>query len=876
MAPSTSHIQAQLRQLIYYHLDNNLLRNALFLAQRLIAYDTNSPEAAYLLSLCQYQSGFVKAAWDSSKKQGLRGTHLGCCYVFAQASLELGRFTDGLSALEKSRHMWQNRNTWNQHNESRRQHLPDAAAVLCLKGKLWKAHKNMDQAVECWATALKLNPFMWDAYSALAESGARVSVTNIYKMSPEMTAMAQMAAMQAQKAENIATMPNDRGSPTSLPLQAQATNQINQNIPDPFASTQKINGSLGNSMFREKLNGSKASVTTASTILDEEAMNTPSTIMDDEPVKPIFDAPPAPVRKARSANEMPADPPPRWKTGTMRSKTKLRNEPEEPPLPQDPAPPAPPTKRTISGQVAPTTLPNGAEPVRRSGRLLNTTRPPSAAGASSKVSSIASSFGLREGRDIRKPRAPVVKGRTATTSTVGRIVSGNRTRIGSADVMEMDGKDQKQNIPPVPPLPNPKVRIESSMDKDLEALRTLLDLFSKMALAQQSLSDYDCQAAIRTYNSLPPNQRDTPYIYAQIGKAYYEQASYADAEKFFIRVRNMAPSRLEDMEVYSTVLWHLKSEIELAYLSHELNELDRLSPQAWCAIGNSFSLQREHEQALKCFRRATQLDPHFAYGFTLQGHEYIANEEFEKALDAYRLAIASDSRHYNAWYGLGKVYEKMGKWSIAEQHYRTAAQINPTNAVLICCIGMVLEKLKDPEQALQMYTRACALAPGNALSRFKKARCLMTLQRPKEALTELKVLKDVAPEEANVWFLMGRLCKMLGKKAEAVRAFTMALNLDPKVCRHFSWKKDMKADVCSRLHNTSRMPWSPWMTTRMVWMTMMKTWIKIQCFLRRYTECSLEFLRRASHKRSGHKHGWRSGPVVWFAASSFSIWNIVA
>jgi anaphase-promoting complex subunit 3 len=284
------------------------------------------------------------------------------------------------------------------------------------------------------------------------------------------------------------------------------------------------------------------------------------------------------------------------------------------------------------------------------------------------------------------------------------------------------------------------------------------------------------------YNALPSPQRETPYILSQIAKAYYEQAQYAEAEKFFIRVRQLAPTRLEDMEVYSTVLWHLKSEIELAYLAHELIEIDRLSPQAWCAIGNSFSLQREHEQALKCFKRSTQLDSSFAYGFTLQGHEYIANEEFEKALDAYRSAIAADPRHYNAWYGLGKVYEKMGKWSIAEQHYRTAAKINPTNAVLICCIGLVLEKQKHPEDALLMYTRACSLAPQSALSRFKKARCLMSLGRPKEALAELKILRDVVPDEANVWFLMGRLYKILREKGNAVRAFTMALNLDPKVC----------------------------------------------------------------------------------------------
>jgi len=200
---------------------------------------------------------------------------------------------------------------------------------------------------------------------------------------------------------------------------------------------------------------------------------------------------------------------------------------------------------------------------------------------------------------------------------------------------------------------------------------------------------YQNLEAIRHFNLLPAQQRDTPWVLAQIGKAYHEQQNFQEAEKCFTRLRKMSPSRLEDMEIYSTVLWHLKNDTELTYLAHELMDSDRLSPEAWCTLGNSFSLHREHDQALKCFKRATQLDPRFSYAFTLQGHEHMANEDYEKALQAYRRSLAADNRHYNGWYGLGKVYEKLGKHDVAEKHYRAAASINPTNGVLVCCMGVV-------------------------------------------------------------------------------------------------------------------------------------------------------------------------------------------
>ena len=112
MAPANSAIAAQLRQLIYYHLDHELLQNALFLAGRLHALEPRSAEAAQLLALCHLKMGQSKAAYHYSKEKGHRGQHLGCAYVFAQACLRTGRYIDGAGALERSRGQWTGKNSW--------------------------------------------------------------------------------------------------------------------------------------------------------------------------------------------------------------------------------------------------------------------------------------------------------------------------------------------------------------------------------------------------------------------------------------------------------------------------------------------------------------------------------------------------------------------------------------------------------------------------------------------------------------------------------------------------------------------------------------------------------------------------------------------
>ena len=44
-----------------------------------------------------------------------------------------------------------------------------------------------------------------------------------------------------------------------------------------------------------------------------------------------------------------------------------------------------------------------------------------------------------------------------------------------------------------------------------------------------------------------------------------------------------------------------------------------------------------------------QVDPSFAYAYTLLGHEFVLTEELDKALSCFRNAIRVNTRHYNAW-----------------------------------------------------------------------------------------------------------------------------------------------------------------------------------------------------------------------------------
>ena len=817
MAPSNTCITSQLRQLIYYHIDNNLLKNAHFFAERLAAFDHRSAESSYLLALCDLRLGDNASAYEHSKPAGLRGTHLGCAYVFAQACLALERWKDGIMALEKSRGLWGGKNNFGKHTQSTRHPYPDAAAISCLLGKLYYGHDDKTKAVSNFEVALKLNPFMWDAFTRLCDMGTNMHVGNIFKMSPELDAIlrtnvSEPSDCQPQAKDTTLSTMHDHAQnrPGARPASV-----VNEPL-DPFnnVTSRSFAGGIFSSLgLSQKINESSPTLGNMPAAggggIGPEAMETPTgpSASIDVTVAPsrrdanavsTYEPPQAPMRKSRTIQglgmDFSMDVPKMSRAVSSKRPPKPSEQVEESAAAQSLrnntlATGVGERKRTVSGQVVQPrqTSEDPGAPQRRSVRLINQFRP-----TSSKTSSITTAqnnavptVGANPGRELKKARPHIsrIMRPSTSTSTVGRQVSGNRKP--AEDSMDLDHKDPIKSWSNTTLIPTQK-SFESESAKQDEALRTLLDMFRKFGSGYFALSQFRCLEAIAVYGTLPRAQQDTPWVMAQIGRAHYEQAAYADAEIYYKRIRQVAPTRFEDMEIYSTILWHLKRETDLAFLAHELVDADWKAPQAWCALGNSYSLARDHESALKAFKRATQLDSKFAYAFTLQGHEHVANEEYDKALTSYRQGMAADKRHYNAWYGVGRVYEKLGNFEKAFYHFTAASRINPTNAVLICCIGTVLEKQKQPRHALTYFTQATELAPRSALTRFKKARALMSLGDTDSALKELMILKDIAPDEAMVHFLLGRLYKSTKEKGLAVRHFTIALNLDPKVRITFS------------------------------------------------------------------------------------------
>jgi len=329
-------------------------------------------------------------------------------------------------------------------------------------------------------------------------------------------------------------------------------------------------------------------------------------------------------------------------------------------------------------------------------------------------------------------------------------------------------------------------------NEPINDLKTLLGVLGR---GYAEMTRYRCSESAQVFKSLPDNQYYTGWVLLCVGRCYFENGKYPDAEKVYNESLRIEPYRLEGLEYYSTCLWHLKKQVELTFLANSTLEKNLFAPEAWCVVGNCYSLQKEHETALKYFQRAIQLNPAFGYAYTLCGHEYVQNEDFEKAKDCFQRAIATDCLHYNAWWGIGNIHYKQERYEDAISFFRKAIEINPRSSILYTYLGMALHNNNKLDDALTAFSKAERIDPSNPLVKFQKANVLMSRKNYDDALKELQTLLKIVPKEAPIHIQIGKIYKHQGDKVKAHQHLSNALALDNTRDNH------MVKSLIDQLHN---------------------------------------------------------------------------
>ena len=308
----------------------------------------------------------------------------------------------------------------------------------------------------------------------------------------------------------------------------------------------------------------------------------------------------------------------------------------------------------------------------------------------------------------------------------------------------------------------------------------LVGLMNSLAAPYFDMIRFNCKRAIEKFGQLSKKQLNTGWTHVNIGRCYMDLGDNEKAEEAFVVAFAKEPYRVKGVEYYSSCLWQLKKQKELCDLAFHVIEYNQFAPEAWIALGNCFSLQRDHDSALNFFHRAIQLDPRFSYAHCLKGHEYIYGDQFVKAKNCYDLALKNDRNNFHAWWGLGNVSLKQEKYERAFEYFNKANQLNSKNSVIHSYIAIVLEKMERNQEALVEFKKSEELNPKALMTRFHKTQIYYKMGDYGNALCELEQLINLSPKESQLYIMIGNVYKRLGNSQKALQYYMSAQDLENK------------------------------------------------------------------------------------------------
>lgn len=724
----TDCVQNSLRHLLY--------RNAIFMCERLCS-EFPSETNLQLLAACYLQSNQAYSAYHI-----LKGTQMPQSrYLFAISCFQMDLLNEAEMALCPS-------------NEPSTE-VPNGAAGHYLLGLIYRYTDRMKSAAHQFNQALSLDPLLWAAYEELCKLGAAGEATTVFGESASECIQKQYLSHDVGVGPTLQSSSDDHnlvsgrqladsvsprqlrllhgnnvkdnnslnhngavfaGNPASLPNNGVHANISFYNTPSPMAN--QMSGVAPPPICRNML---------------QNGLNSSSGGADVSPRSTVKSTIQAPRRKFVDEGKLRKISGRLFSDSGPRRSTRLAGE---------------------TGSVANITG-NGTN---HTSKYPTTSKLGSSAFRSVTVrkgqswSTESFNEGIRTDHDDTRSNATTTSGSTPSPDTV----SGERDAL----IMSM-------------------TRSSMNVSKVANGALEVLSLLKILGEGYRLSCLYRCQDALDVFLQLPHKHYNTGWVLSQVGKAHFELVDYLEAERAFTNARLASPYSLEGMDIYSTVLYHLKEDMRLSYLAQELISTDRLAPQSWCAMGNCYSMQKDHETALKNFQRAVQLNSRFAYAHTLCGHEYVALEDFENGIKSYQNALQIDGRHYNSWYGLAMIYLRQEKYEFSEHHFRKALEINPRSSVIMSYLGTSLHALKRNEEALRIMEKAIIADKKNPLPMYQKANILVSMEDFNGALKVLEELKEYAPHESSVYALMGKIYKRRSMYDKAMLHFGLALDLKP-------------------------------------------------------------------------------------------------
>ncbi len=220
-------------------------------------------------------------------------------------------------------------------------------------------------------------------------------------------------------------------------------------------------------------------------------------------------------------------------------------------------------------------------------------------------------------------------------------------------------------------------------------------------------------------------------------------------------------------------------DIILAYHPQFAKTLEK-DPFDWLATGVNLHHQDKHEEAMKYFDKAIELQPENAEAWYYKGMTLLKSDKDEESIKYFDKAIELKPNYPDAWCHKALAYSSVGTIEEAIKYADKAIELQPNYPYGWYYKGYVALSSGRYEESIKYFDKAIELQPNNAIAWLHKGSALHGLGRYEEVIKYADKAIELQPNFADAWNSKAIALATLDKDEESIKYFDKAIELQPE------------------------------------------------------------------------------------------------
>lgn len=270
-------------------------------------------------------------------------------------------------------------------------------------------------------------------------------------------------------------------------------------------------------------------------------------------------------------------------------------------------------------------------------------------------------------------------------------------------------------------------------------------------------------------------------LYAK-GLILRERGQVQDSLQLFQAATVLNPTNLANLKQVARSLYLLgKHSIAISVYDHELEKSSSATNdwEIWHNKGLCYMYLKSHEDAIKCFERANQLQRHDTT-FMQLARVHTLMKNFEKAIEVYLEALEFSPENPEVLTAVGLLFLRLRKNFKAFEYLGNSLTHDPVNPKTILAAGSIIQDHGDFEVALTKYRISALKTPNSAELWNNVGICFFDKEKYVAAIACLKRAVFLDPFAWLISYNLGLVHLNTGQYASAFHYLSASINLNPK------------------------------------------------------------------------------------------------